>query len=259
MKQPFIYPYNRASGSAKALADALGCRRIRLENSRYRPSPANVVINWGNSTNPSWTASTDADSWINFPSAVAQASNKLAAFAAMKSDGISIPRFTSDAEEAYQWDSSVMVRHKLAGHSGDGCQFIDRDDRELLTGSVSNAPLYVEYIKKQAEYRVHVVGDRIIDLQQKKVRSGSDGNNFQIRSHANGWVFAREGVLVRYECLMSAVSSVKALGLHFGAVDIIWNELNDKYYVLEVNTAPGLEGETVNKYANALRGICNGL
>jgi D-alanine-D-alanine ligase-like ATP-grasp enzyme len=41
--------------------------------------------------------------------------------------------------------------------------------------------------------------------------------------------------------------------LDFGAVDVIWNEKEDKYYVLEVNTACGLEGTTLDKYVEQFR------
>jgi glutathione synthase/RimK-type ligase-like ATP-grasp enzyme len=51
----------------------------------------------------------------------------------------------------------------------------------------------------------------------------------------------------------AAIRTVEILGLDFGAVDIIWNKKQDRYYVLEVNTAPGLEGETVVRYANAFK------
>ena len=37
-------------------------------------------------------------------------------------------------------------------------------------------------------------------------------------------------------------------GLTFGSVDVIYNEHRDKAYVLEVNTASGLSGETVDDY-----------
>ena len=43
-----------------------------------------------------------------------------------------------------------------------------------------------------------------------------------------------------------------AVGLKIGAVDIIWNELENKCYVLEINTAPGLEGTTLVKYTEAI-------
>ena len=44
------------------------------------------------------------------------------------------------------------------------------------------------------------------------------------------------------------VEAAKALGLDFGAVDII--EKNGRYYVLEVNTAPRLEGYSIERYSN---------
>ena len=39
---------------------------------------------------------------------------------------------------------------------------------------------------------------------------------------------------------MEATKAVAALGLDFGAVDVIYNEKYGRAYVLEVNTAPGL-------------------
>ena len=42
-----------------------------------------------------------------------------------------------------------------------------------------------------------------------------------------------------------------AIDLQFGAVDIIWNEKENKCYVLEINTAPGLVGTTLTKYTEA--------
>jgi D-alanine-D-alanine ligase-like ATP-grasp enzyme len=41
--------------------------------------------------------------------------------------------------------------------------------------------------------------------------------------------------------------------LDFGAVDVIWNEKQQRAYVLEVNTAPGLEGQTVDDYARGIK------
>jgi hypothetical protein len=41
------------------------------------------------------------------------------------------------------------------------------------------------------------------------------------------------------------------LELDFGAVDLIWNENQNVVYVLEVNTAPGMEGTTLENYCDA--------
>ena len=48
----------------------------------------------------------------------------------------------------------------------------------------------------------------------------------------------------------AAVKAVNSLGLDFGAVDICEDEEGNPY-VFEVNTAPGIEGTTVEKYHTA--------
>ena len=46
-------------------------------------------------------------------------------------------------------------------------------------------------------------------------------------------------------------------GLTFGAIDVIWNEHQQKAFVLEINTAPGIEGTTVEKYAAKFRNLAS--
>ena len=54
------------------------------------------------------------------------------------------------------------------------------------------------------------------------------------------------------EAKTQAQNAVEALGLDFGAVDIILGK-NGIWYVLEVNTACGLEGTTLEKYCEQFR------
>jgi len=115
------------------------------------------------------------------------------------------------------------------------------------------APLYVRYVPKQDEYRVHVAFGRVIAVQRKARRTDVENPNWQIRNHANGFVFAREGVQAPIAVIDQAVAAVAAMGLDFGGVDVIWNDRRRAAYVLEINTACGLEGQTVNDYAEAFR------
>ena len=118
-----------------------------------------------------------------------------------------------------------------------------------------NAPLYVKYVKKQQEYRVHVFNGSVIDVQRKMRRTDTpDADvNWQVRNHCNGFIFGREGVELPDTALTMCVDSVSVLGLDFGAVDIIYNAHEDKYYVLEVNTACGLTGTTLEVYTAAIQ------
>lgn len=85
-----------------------------------------------------------------------------------------------------------------------------------------------------------------------------------VRSHANGWVHAHEGLHLPSEARVSiesaAVQAVVALGLDFGAVDILarYSKKNPsklkQLAVCEVNTAPGLENQvTIEAYTNAIK------
>lgn len=249
----YIYPYKLGSQSAKALRKGLSSilnYRVKLvrPNGRFRPRRDDIVINWGNSTHPNWKwGFTD----INQPHYIQKASDKLSAFEAFKYADVQTPDWTEDINEAQSWVNdghTVIVRHVLNGHSGQGIEVVSE-------GELPHAPLYTKYKKKRAEYRVHVFQGEVIDTCQKKKLTEANragAVNTFIRNHTNGWIFCRDGVVPCPRREELAVKAVQALGLDFGAVDIIYNEHENQYYVLEVNTAPGLEGTTLVKYVEAV-------
>ena len=101
----------------------------------------------------------------------------------------------------------------------------------------------------------HVWKGTIIDVQEKRRRAGyvstGDGDSY-IRNHHNGWVFCRADIEEPANLRTIARSAIGTLSLDFGAVDIIYNQKSNKLFVLEVNTAPGLEGTTLQKYTEAI-------
>lgn len=210
------------------------------------------MINWGGSTN---VITSPVAQVINKFEAVAVAGNKLRTFQALEGkDGIRIPQFTTDRSVATGWlrnGISVVCRLKLSGHSGDGIVLVD--DK---TADLPQAPLYVQYIKKQQEYRVHVAFGEVIDVQEKRKRKDLPEDfttNFQVRNHHTGWVYCREDLSPPDELSRMGLQIADALGLDFGAVDIIYNAKRNECYCLEVNCAPGLEGTTVTKYVDAFK------
>jgi len=208
-------------------------------------------VNWGNSTVPHGL-SQDNHKWVNHPANVAAACNKLLTFVALKEESVSTPEWTQSPETADKWITQegcrVYGRKNLTGHSGQGIVILE----EELTMPRDLCPLYTKATKAKYEYRIHVMDGEVIDQQQKKKREGHEGGTVGIRNHANGWVFAREGVTVPEVVREQAIKAVQALGLDFGAVDVGYNELNGKAFVYEVNTAPGLEGTTLQRYAEGI-------
>ena len=244
----YIYPYNKASESAKLLAQALGIKKIKREGSNFKGSRRKTVINWGCT---SLNREILQCNIINHSEAVKLAANKLDCFRKLSHLGVSTVPWTTDWQEVLSWLESgakVVARHKLESSEGKGIEiFTNPLDLERP------APLYTKYIKKTEEYRIHVCFGRVIDVTRKALRNGGEPND--VRNHANGYVFAREGVVAPDKVLHESLCAVDALGLDFGAVDIIWNRTHDKAYVLEINTAPGIEGTTLERYARALQDL----
>ena len=255
-----LYPYKLRSVSGKDLANELQCLRIKPYNSQYRGHPNHILINWGSSNIPN-NMMHNCREVLNHPAAVACASNKLATFDKFYEHGIRTPEYTRSPEIAREWIEGyidrrsnsqcdykcVYARTKLRGHSGNGIVIL-RD----LNDDFPVAQLYTKGIKTNAEFRAHVFKNQVIDVTQKLRRSTllREEINFDVRNYTNGWVFARVGVHLPEQAQTLAVDAISALQLDFGAVDLIHGRDNN-YYVLEVNTAPGLMGTTLSSYARA--------
>lgn len=243
-----VFPYRVGSRSAKALAEACDGRVLKRVGSKYRFREGDLVINWGASD-----CLFKGRGVANQPDTIEPASNKLKCFQLMKEHGVSIPPFWTRKDDIPADAFPVMCRTKLQAHSGEGIVVAERKDQ--LVG----APLYTKYIRKKEEYRVHVIrkpgaGASIIMVQRKAKKHGVEDADFMVRNLANGFVYIIADA--RPKCVEEeAVKALESTGLAFGAVDVIYNEHQNKAYVLEINTAPGLEDRTAEAYAKVFKEI----
>lgn len=245
-----IYPYSPASQSSKDLANAIGIKRAKHEGKAIK---TDLLINWGAS---SITREYNGEI-LNKPQAVAKAVNKLSSFKSLKGH-CTLPDFTESLEEANKWlaeGATVVARTKLTAHSGEGIVIVDTDSGDKLP----EAKLYTRYIPKSDEYRLHVFKNKVFFVQRKARNKDipDDKVNWKVRNHGNGFVFANKDVVFdnRNAAYDEAIQAVAALGLDFGAVDLIYNKRHGKYYVLEVNTACGLSGSTLDAYAKVFKDL----
>lgn len=249
-----VYPYKLGSRSASVLAEHLresGHRAFKVRpDGRYRYRPNHIVINWGSALKPAWD--NGGVYYLNHPDNVAIASNKRLTFEAFSQGDVPTVDWTEDRETAASWlenGHTVIARKLLRASAGRGVVAVEPGD------NLVNAPLYTKYLKKKYEYRIHVFNKEVIDVQQKRKERGENVDT-KIRNHSNGWVFCRNDIdEPPAAVLKAAVDAVDSLGLLFGAVDIIYNQHYDRAAVLEVNTAPGLEGSTVHSYVRAITNI----
>lgn len=291
-----IYPYKVGSESVRKLKTALNALIIKTKGSRYRFNPNHVIINWGNSRRPAWMTEEVDDFILNKPEAVAIAANKLSTLDVLEDAGVPVVEFSTDSSFAQEWLSTghkVYVRHSLTGHSGEGIEVIEPRNNhrdEIVSMSrrlteigyqfasdylldqleapgyipIPEAPLYTRGVNNHGEYRVHVFDGEVILYQKKSRRVDDDGNvitaegeHADVRNLASNWIY-RTGNLNRLERVEElAIDAVAALGLDFGAVDIIMDE-NGDVFVLEINSAPGLGNQdTVDAYTEAFNSLIN--
>lgn len=230
-----VRPPNRASDGAVTVRQMFG-EGARLVRREPIPRQYRAIINWGNSAP---LPAAEGVRIFNKPEAVALATNKLRAFTAWRGV-VRTPAFTTEPPNP---NSIWLARTVINGAAGEGIVVIRPDDV-----NVPAAPLYVQYVPKLHEFRLHVVQGNVVFAQQKKRRAGyeQDRDEKLIRNYENGWVFCiAELAAVPQDAKTQAINAVQSLGLDFGAVDLVMHRDNDQAYVLEVNTAPGLESPTL--------------
>lgn len=224
------------------------------------------IVNWGvpNPLLPS--PPQKAGYFILNNNGTATASNKLSFFRQYSVSELALPWYTTDLETAQERVNNsqrspsnpvIVERHVLNGHSGNGIRLVYPGQQ------VNRAPLYTSYELKRDEYRIHFFKhpgeDTQYFIQQKRMRLETDvaeGNRFKVRNHNNGWVFCYNNVDHNTIVNQAAVAFAAATELDFGAVDIVYNHSQRRAYILEVNTAPGLEGETGKWYTRQIATAC---
>ena len=238
MRRVRIQQY-RKSRSARALSKYLGILRLKVSGSQFRGKTSDVIINWGK------VKPLPNVNYLNSLVGVERATNKLTTFKNLQLYSIPIPKYYPSSSYLEE-DKKYVARTILYGHSGEGIVVGKPDE-------LPDAPLYVEYIDKVKEYRVIVVGEEAVDVKIKLKKSDWEGTrDTYVWNHSNGYVFARNSGEFNYNLTNIGVQAIKALGLSYGAVDIIEDSAG-VLYVLEVNTAFGLEGTTVELVGDALK------
>lgn len=270
-----IYPYG-PSDSARILSTSLQevfprTAVLRREGSRYRPQAGHYLINYGSSE---VNLDIRGLNVYNAPEAVRLSSNKTRSFERFQAENLPIPAWTTNQNTARQWVDEgevVYARTRIQGHSGEGIVVCSRAGLESVGNGIETsntlvaAPLYTKGIQGlRNEIRVHVAFGRVILTQKKKrVQGYGDLPEYSniVRNHSTGWIYATENLNIPQSVQDSAIQAVSALGLDFGAVDIVYKGRNNlEIYVLEVNTAPGLSGESSRAaYVQAFTDRINGV
>jgi hypothetical protein len=173
----------------------------------------------------------------NLPALNANATryNKFQQLVELARAGVSVPLHSTNGE-GLQFPLLGRKFHHVGGK--DIVPILGRDAEWPLRQRGSD--FFTQYIPRAAEYRVWAFRGTPKAVYSKVLRHPEQLGRAVGANWGNGFAFeilpnAPENLKA------TGVAAIRALGLDFGAVDILQGN-DQRLYVLEVNTAPGVEG-----------------
>lgn len=181
-----------------------------------------------------------------------KAVDKLTQYSFFLEKGLPHPEWSINYEDAQQWlanGSVVICRESVKGHSGSGVFVCHPGEEELIA-----AKIYVKYQKKKREFRVNLFKGKFVNIREKKRMAGAEGNT-HVWTPSNGYTTVKLQTPVKDLQLVKDLAEAAAAVSEsdFVGIDIIYNAFYDKYYILEVNSGPSIEGSSVDDYCNAIK------
>lgn len=247
-----LYVYcPRPSNGALELVRALGAQRLRRfdgmdfwdKRRRFKLSPGDSLVCWG-------TCIPEIDG-VKVLNSAQNHIDKMAELQKLAQAGIPTITLYAKADKDY---GKILLPRK-AHHSG---------GKDLLL-----TPDFPDYFVQKEdfseEYRVHSFNGKSIRAGIKVHRDGftlvgkeadwkPDSNLIHpwVRSFDGGWRVKYDDFQSNPKLRKIAALAVKAMGLTFGAVDIAQRRVDGIYKVLEVNRAPGIEGNSIGAYVRSI-------
>ena len=157
--------------------------------------------------------------------------------------------YTESITKAKEWAQTQAVVCRKLTHASEGKGIVIAETPE----AVVPAPVYTLYRKKKKEFRVHIFKDQVVHVLEKRRKASYEGTaDTKVRNTANGYVFCSENVVEPEGIRELALKASKVTQSDFKGVDIGWNEKKQELFVIEVNSAPGIEGSNVNRYVQTI-------
>lgn len=226
--------------SGKSAPSALTIKEQDEDITLYRESSRPVDVNWGRNV---------ANSQLN-PD-ISNVTNKRLMRQLFKEHEVPMPYLYDNTDfETLQVMEAPVIGRPDRHSKGRGlwkCQNIGQIILALRgTPRKKAATHFMEFISKERaprEYRVHIFKGKSIRISEKDF--DNDGAYTTAKPQHN----------IKH-VRKAAKKAVTAVGLDFGAVDILAND--EDCWVLEVNAAPGLGGSMPRLYAETFRKWKNG-
>jgi hypothetical protein len=169
--------------------------------------------------------------------------DKYQQFVELKRAGVRVPNFFTPQEAQRATTFPLFGRALMHREGKDIMPALQPEDVPLRVAAGST--FFTEYVPRTTEYRVWIYRRRHLSTYQKVMRHPEMYKHFGC-SFRNGFAFELVKQLdLPTPAIEQAGAAVSALGLDFGAVDVLQGK-DGLPYVLEVNTAPGVDGPRVS-------------
>jgi glutathione synthase/RimK-type ligase-like ATP-grasp enzyme len=176
--------------------------------------------------------------------------DKISQYQFFKQKQLSALDFCQSIDEAKAWASkgyTVVCRTLTNASEGKGIVIAETPEQ------VVQAPVYTKYLKKKREFRVHIFKDTVVSVVEKLRRKEWEGQqDTKIRNTANGYVFCTLKTPAPQGINELAIAASKVTASDFKGVDVGYNEKQNQLFIIEVNSAPGIEGSNITKYVEEI-------
>lgn len=218
-----------------------------MESGRYGPPapPGAVVVNYGAASREELRGAERAAERLNAAFAVRDASDKLRAVRLL---GELAPRTVGDPALVGRLGSEYIVAKRSRGSRGEGKELFRMADLErdpALRRRLLRYDHFQEYIPDREEYRVNLLGDEVLTAYRK---TPPEGEGPRLGGH-RGFELQRS---MPRAALEAAREARRRVGLDLAGVDLVHDRRRDRWYVLEVNSAPGMGPATLRRLLEAL-------
>lgn len=248
--QGLLIYHPQSNLTAKPLAKLLSLKPIRLDRSikklirKYR-----IKIRYGNSHEEQQN-----DTVINSVDNIKLASSSTLFSKFCENNEILSPvyrPFNIDKVPAFPF----LLRDRYHRAGKDIVVVNQGKDFANLYPDVWEGKFWVPFVETKYECRLHFVLGDIVRIFSK-VPGNNSNIDFPIRTTTFGWHYKLRDKDTKFsKAKDAAMKCAEIMGLKFGAIDMAWVPDEEKYIIWEVNTAPGLNTNTLQVYADKLREV----
>jgi len=227
------------------LAKALGIQYGR----KFPPSDCGYILSWGAGYCGEEEIELKSQPFNSLKAIHKNAYDKYNSLGMMTEQRVPVPKHcpASSIDEALKRGllEYPVIGRKNSHRSGSGF-YLCMNNRDLKN-NINKTNYFLQYIPVAREYRINICFGKVARCHTK---TPTDGCDSIVRTHSKGWLFEHIPYAnVGRNIIKQAQRAMKAVGLNYGAVDIIKAE-DGGVYVLEVNSAPALGDAGLENYVD---------